>query len=65
MRAEAHLIYEAGCSSPLAAKFAWKSGGEVRTASHVYETAPAQADNSWSFDAGTEPATLWVEYSAE
>ena len=44
MRAEAHLIYEAGCSSPLAAKFAWKSGGEVRTASHVYETAPAHAD---------------------
>jgi len=41
MRTEAHLVYEAGCSSPLAAKFAWKSGGETRSASHVYETAPA------------------------
>jgi len=32
MRAEAHLVYEAGSASPLTAKFAWKSGGEIRTA---------------------------------
>jgi len=65
MRTEAHLAYEAGCSSPLRATFAWKSGGEIKTARHVYRTAPAQADTSWSFDAGADPATLWVEYAAE
>jgi len=65
LRAEAHLVYEAGCSAPLTAKFAWKSGGEIRTASHVYKTTAAETDNSWSFDAGFDPATLWVECAAE
>jgi len=74
MRAEAHLVYEVGCSSPLTAKFAWKSrsrersaagGDEIRTASHVYRTAPNQTDASWSIDAGPDPITLWVEYSVE
>ncbi|MCX8038135.1 MAG: hypothetical protein N3D11_13985 [Candidatus Sumerlaeia bacterium] len=65
LRAEAHLVYEVGCASPLTAKFVWKSGGEIKSATHVYSTAPAQSDNSWSFDAGTNPDLLWVEYSAD
>jgi hypothetical protein len=65
LRAEAHLVYEAGCASPLAVKFAWKNGNETRTASHEYKTGAGQADSSWFFDAGANPVTLWVEYSAD
>jgi len=65
LRAEAHLVYEAGCRSPVKATFAWKSGDKTRTASHVYRTEPGQSDASWSFDAGTAPELAWVEYAVE
>jgi len=65
MRAEAHLVYEVGCASRLRVQFAWKNAGEIKTADHLYKTAPDQTDTSWSFDAGADPMTLWVDYSAE
>jgi len=65
MRAEAHLEYKVGNSSPLAVTFSWKDGGQVRSAKHTYNPAPARPDRSWTFDAGANPDTLWVEYAAE
>jgi len=65
MRAEAHLVYRVETTSPLKVTFAWKGGGKLRKATHTYRTAPGEADSSWSFDAGMNPQTLWVEYAAE
>jgi len=64
-KAEAHLVYAVENTSPLKVTFAWKDGGQVKQASHTYKTAAGQADASWSFDAGANPETLWVEYAAE
>ncbi|MGB2822518.1 MAG: hypothetical protein WBF17_16150, partial [Phycisphaerae bacterium] len=66
MRAEAHLVYRVASTSTLTATFAWKEGGQVKTASHVYsDSAPGKADTSWGFDAGEKPETFWVEYVAK
>ncbi|HPD17115.1 MAG TPA: hypothetical protein PLE19_19400 [Planctomycetota bacterium] len=64
-KAEAYLAYAVENTSPLKATFAWRDGGQVRQASHVYKAAAGEADASWSFDAGAAPKTLWVEYAAE
>lgn len=64
-KAEAYLVYDVGTASPLEATFAWRDGGQVRTASHTYKTAPGQADSSWTLDAGPSPDTFWVEYAVK
>ena len=66
MRAEAHLVYAVENTSPLKVTFAWKEGGETKTAGHTYKTSqPGKADASFTFQAGEKPETLWVEYAAE
>ena len=64
-KAEAYLVYAVETTSPLKATFAWKDGGQVKTASHSYKTTAGQPDASWTLDAGQAPETLWVEYAAE
>ncbi len=66
MRAEAHLVYRVRNTSPLMASFAWKEGGRIETARHIYsDSTPGKADASWGFRAGENPETLWVEYAVE
>src|SRR5712671_1769665 len=62
---EAHLAYAPANPSPATVTFAWRnSNGPLQTASHVY--APnATDDATWAFDAGQNPKTIWVEYSAK
>jgi hypothetical protein len=64
-RPEAHLVYEVKNTSPLRVTFAWKDAGEVKTASHTYKAPSGRADSSWTFDAGANPETLWVEYATQ
>ena len=63
-RPEMHLIYKVKNTSPLKVTFAWESGGEVKTASHIYPPAAGKEDSSWTFDAGKDPKTLRVLYEA-
>lgn len=66
MRAEAHLLYQVANTSPLKVTFAWRAGGETKTASHTYRASPpGRADATWRFEAGQKPQTLWVEYACE
>ena len=65
IRTEAHLAYKVANTSPVTITFGYKDGTEVKTAMHTYETAPAKADSTWTFDGGAKPETLWVEYSAK
>jgi hypothetical protein len=64
-KVEAHLAYEVAEPSPTTVTFAWREGnGPLKTASHVY-AAKGGDDASWTFDAGREVKTFWVEYSAK
>jgi hypothetical protein len=65
-RCEAHLVYEVENTSPVKATFAWKESGKVKTATHTYPAGrPGVEDNTFTFEAGPAPITLWVEYAAE
>jgi len=65
-RAEAHLVYEVPNTSPLKVTFAYIDRGKIKTASHTYrQSPPGKPDTSWSFDAGPNPQTVWVEYAAK
>jgi len=64
-KVEAHLAYAVPNPSPTTATFAWRSpNAPLRTASHVYPPNAAD-DATWAFDAGQNPKTMWVEYSAK
>jgi hypothetical protein len=64
MRVEAHLVYEVKNNSPITVTFCWKDGDQQRTTRHTYKTAPGEIDRRWSFDAGRDPQTEWVEYAS-
>jgi len=64
MRAEAHLVYEVANTSPLAITYAWKDAGG-KTGQDVHRIRRGQTKATWTFDAGPDPETLWVEYAAE
>jgi len=64
-KVEAHLAYAPANPSPATVTFAWRSAnGPLQTASHLYPPNAAD-DASWAFDAGQNPKTIWVEYSAK
>ncbi len=66
MRAQAELAYTVQNTSPLKVTYAWKEAGAVKTATHTYATsAPGKADATWTFTAGANPETFYVEYAAE
>jgi hypothetical protein len=62
-KVEAHLAYEVSKPTATEVRFAWTdSAGKQRTAEHVYAAATAKAaDETWSFDAGKNVETQWVE----
>ena len=66
-RVEAHLVYEVPKedTSPVRVTFAYRDGGQLKTADHTYEPHPDQPDSTWSIDAGERPETIWVEYATE
>ncbi len=64
MRAEAHLVYEVANTSLLAITFAWKDA-QGKTGKDVHRIRRGQTKASWTFDAGPDPETLWVEYAAQ
>ena len=62
---EAHLAYRVNEPGATEVTFAWReNGGGVRKSGHVYPLAPKGADAGWTFDAGRNVETLWVEYAA-
>jgi hypothetical protein len=70
---EAHLAYDLvdhhadADQPPMTVTFAWreaKNGGELKTASKTYHTAPATRFENWSIEAGPNVQTEWVEYAA-
>lgn len=63
-RAEMQLTYGVPATSPLKVTYAWRNGAEVKTATHSYPVT-VNADAAWTFDAGAEPKTFYVEYSAQ
>lgn len=67
LRAEAHLVYRVKTTSPLTVTFAWMEEDTEKTATKVYpaDTPTDQAVSDWTFQAGSDPRTLWVEYAAE
>jgi hypothetical protein len=65
-KAEAHLAYAVTKPSATQVTFAWSNAaGPSKTATHAYPAAAGKADASWSFDAGKDVKTLWVEYAAK
>ncbi|HEX8914290.1 MAG TPA: hypothetical protein VF796_18225 [Humisphaera sp.] len=65
-KAEAHLAYEVPNPTPVEVTFAWAEGnGPVKTASHTYAPAGGKADAGWTFDAGKNVRTKWVEFKAK
>ena len=67
LRAEMHLVYEVKNTSALEVTFAWKQGpdGKLRTATHTYPPSTGKPDASWTFDAGKNARTVWVQYAAK
>ena len=64
-KVEAHLVYEVRRRGPVKVTFAWRSGGgALKTRSHEYGTTSGREDTSWSFSAGRQVETVWVEYRA-
>lgn len=63
-KVEAHLAYQVSKLSPATVTFAWKENGQAKTATHSYPAVPAP-DSTWSIDAGANPETVYVEYSAK
>ena len=63
-RVEAHLVYEVQDGSPLRVTFAYRDGGQLKTADHTYQPTPGKADSTWTIEAGENPETVWVEYAA-
>jgi hypothetical protein len=63
-KVEAHLAYKVSQPTPADVRFAWTNGGEekVSTAEHTYAAPGAKADASWTFDAGKNVHTKWVEF---
>jgi len=64
-RVEAHLVYEVQNRSPLRVTFAYRDGGQLKTADHTYQPTPGKADSTWTIETGENPETVWVEYAAE
>lgn len=60
-KVEAHLGYEVAKPAAVEVKLAWKEGGELKTAGHVYP-AGTKEDESWQVTAGEKVQTMWVEY---
>jgi len=66
MRVQAEVAYTVENTSPLKATYAWKEGATVKTATHTYaKSEPGKPDTSWSFTAGDNPRSFYVEYVAE
>ncbi|NND98621.1 MAG: hypothetical protein HKN47_14970 [Pirellulaceae bacterium] len=65
-RTEMHLVYRVEPSSPAEVTFAWsEDGGELRTASRVYDTVKQHADATWRIrTSGKQIDTKWVEIVA-
>ncbi|MBE7463699.1 MAG: hypothetical protein HS116_09360 [Planctomycetes bacterium] len=65
-KAEAYLVYEVSKPGDVEVTFAYKNGaGEQKTASHTYSGKPGAEDTSWTFDAGADVNTVWVEYKSK
>jgi hypothetical protein len=65
LKTEAHLVYQVPNSSPVKVTYAWTEEGQPKQAENVYPASAAHEDASWSFTAGENPRTAWVEYAAQ
>ena len=65
LKAEAHLVYQVSNNSPVKVTYAWTEEGQPKQAENVYPASAAHEDASWSFTAGENPQTVWVEYAAQ
>jgi hypothetical protein len=65
-KAEAYLAYDVPNPSPVEVTFAWTegNGGALKTASHTYK-AVGKDDTAWTFEAGKNVETKWVDYTAK
>jgi len=66
LKAEAHLLYRVANPGPTEVTFSWKEAdGGVKSARHVYPSAPGIEDSSWTISAGKNVETLWVDYASK